>query len=32
VALKYKHPSIDIYVAVDWFAAAVSWVRGLVGG
>ena len=32
VALKYKHPSIDIYVAVDWFASAVAWVRRLVGG
>ena len=32
VVLKYKHPSIDIYVAVDWLAAAVEWVRRFAGG
>jgi hypothetical protein len=32
VVLTYKHPSIDVYVAVDWLAAAVDWVRRLAGG
>lgn len=32
VLAKYKWPAFDIYVAVDWLAAAVSWCQRTFGG
>lgn len=32
VAVKYQWPKFDIYVAVDWLAAAVDWCRRTFAG